>query len=163
MNAHNNDAQAQLDEQREQYIDSLNKYGALREQAIKAVGDPDLSRFEDEVRLLAIKASTKTAVVTAYSCEGITNDAEMLMNCPSKLNTNNPEGRTASGTIPTVGRTIACPAHMMGAVLDIEGLGSSRVCEDTGGAIVGNRIDLYVEDIPTAYRFGVRYLNYVIK
>lgn len=53
---------------------------------------------------------------------------------------------TASGTELTDGRTIAVDSDVipLGSKVEIEGIGT-RVAEDTGSAIVGNRIDLFVD------------------
>jgi 3D (Asp-Asp-Asp) domain-containing protein len=65
-------------------------------------------------------------------------------------------GITASGTKATEGVTIACPRDLpFGTEVDIEGIGV-RTCEDTGGAIIGRHIDLYVSDVRRALDFGVQ-------
>lgn len=65
--------------------------------------------------------------------------------------------RTASGTKPKEGRTIACDGKMlkMGDIVYIETIGL-RVCEDRGGAIKGNRIDLYVKEHSKALSMGIK-------
>lgn len=66
-------------------------------------------------------------------------------------------GRTASGTKATAGRTIAAPAKFaFGTKLSLNG--KVYVVEDRGGAINGNRIDLYVNSHAEALAWGVRYL-----
>ena len=66
-------------------------------------------------------------------------------------------GRTASGRMAKVGRTIAAPrTFSFGTKLSING--KEYVVEDRGGAIKGNRIDLYVGSHSEALRWGVRYL-----
>ncbi|WP_379137094.1 G5 domain-containing protein [Paenibacillus sp. sgz500958] len=63
--------------------------------------------------------------------------------------------RTASGTRVTEGRTIAVDPDVipMGWWVYIEGLGFRRA-EDTGGAINGNKIDVYYESLSHARNFG---------
>ena len=66
-------------------------------------------------------------------------------------------GRTASGKMAKVGRTIAAPrTFKFGTKLSLNG--KVYVVEDRGGAIKGNRIDLYVGSHAEALRWGVKYL-----
>lgn len=66
-------------------------------------------------------------------------------------------GRTASGKKATAGRTVAAPSTFaFGTKLSING--KTYVVEDRGGAISGNRIDIYVSSHSEALRWGVRYL-----
>lgn len=68
-------------------------------------------------------------------------------------------GITASGTKATLGRTIACPPqYSFGTKINIEGIGV-RVCEDRGGAIKGNHLDVYVSSESEAYKLGRKYLK----
>ena len=66
-------------------------------------------------------------------------------------------GITASGTRATAGRTIAAPARFaFGTKLSLNG--RVYTVEDRGGAISGNKIDLYVSSHAEALAWGVRYL-----
>ena len=66
-------------------------------------------------------------------------------------------GRTASGTQATAGRTVAAPSNFaFGTKLNIGG--NIYTVEDRGGAISGNKIDIYVSSHSEALRWGVRYL-----
>ncbi len=66
----------------------------------------------------------------------------------------NANGITASGLKVAVNRTIACPPEFpFGTMIHIEGMGDYR-CEDRGGAIKGNKIDIYVETKKEAFAFG---------
>ena len=66
-------------------------------------------------------------------------------------------GRTASGTQATAGRTVAAPAKFaFGTKLNIGG--HIYTVEDRGGAIQGNRIDIYVGSHSAALQWGVKYL-----
>ena len=66
-------------------------------------------------------------------------------------------GRTASGTMATAGRTVAAPKNFaFGTKISING--KTYVVEDRGGAIKGNRIDLFVNSHSEALRWGVKYL-----
>lgn len=66
-------------------------------------------------------------------------------------------GRTASGTMATAGRTVAAPAKFaFGTKLNIGG--HIYTVEDRGGAIKGNRIDIFVSSHSAALQWGVKYL-----
>ncbi|MFD1883964.1 ubiquitin-like domain-containing protein [Paenibacillus wenxiniae] len=73
--------------------------------------------------------------------------------------------RTASGTRVTEGRTIAVDPSVipMGWWVYIEGIGYRRA-EDTGSAINGNKIDVYIDSLSQARAFGRKtgYTVYVI-
>lgn len=89
------------------------------------------------------KGKTKIYKITAYcSCA----------KCCGKTN-----GITACGTKAKAGRTIAAPrGFKFGTKVSING--KTYVVEDRGGAIKGNRIDLYVNSHSEALRWGVKYL-----
>lgn len=66
-------------------------------------------------------------------------------------------GRTASGTRATAGRTVAASGQFsFGTQLNIGG--HVYTVEDRGGAINGNRIDIFVNSHSEALQWGVRYL-----
>ena len=62
---------------------------------------------------------------------------------------------TASGTRPKEGRTIAVDRNVipLGSTVYIEGFGY-YIAEDTGGAIKGNRIDIFLMDYNKARQLG---------
>lgn len=64
------------------------------------------------------------------------------------------DGITASGLKVAENRTIACPREFpFGTKLRIAGMGEYR-CEDRGGAIKGNKVDIYMETKKEAFAFG---------
>lgn len=85
---------------------------------------------------------TLVCSATAYSCEGI--------------------GYTASGTVARVGAVSVDPSVIpLGSRLYIvsnDGLYDYGYCvaEDTGGAIIGNTVDLYFDTLEECYAFGRR-------
>ena len=67
---------------------------------------------------------------------------------------------TATGTTCTEGRTIAVDPRVipLGSKVYIEGFGDF-IAEDTGGAIKGNKIDIYLNDHSRCYALGVARAN----
>lgn len=66
-------------------------------------------------------------------------------------------GITFSGAKAQEGRTIAVDPQLipLGSKVYIEGVGF-RIAEDTGGAVKGEHIDLFLNDCSTALEFGVQ-------
>lgn len=92
---------------------------------------------------IATTGQTKIFKVTAYcSCSKC---------CGKKT------GITASGTKATAGRTVAASSQFsFGTKLVING--KTYTVEDRGGAIQGNKIDIYMNSHAEALRWGVKYL-----
>ena len=63
--------------------------------------------------------------------------------------------KTATGNVAVEGWTIAADFDVLppGSIVHISGLGFRRV-EDCGGAVIGNKIDVYMEDIDACMEFG---------
>lgn len=69
-----------------------------------------------------------------------------------------PNSPTSTGVMPTVGRTIAVDPSVIpqGTAVEIDGFGV-RYAEDTGGAIKGNKIDVFVETTAEALQLGRKF------
>lgn len=80
--------------------------------------------------------------------------ATFYCDCPICVG-NKPEVRTSTGHIPHANRTIAVDTSIipLHSIVYIKGLGFF-VAEDTGSAIKGKRIDVYVNDHEQAKRLG---------
>lgn len=67
-------------------------------------------------------------------------------------------GITASGHEALEGHTIAVDPRVipLGSRVYIEELGEYRYAEDTGGAIKGRKVDLYMEDVGEALKWGIQ-------
>lgn len=78
--------------------------------------------------------------------------------CPCAKCNGKSGARTASGVFPKVGVTIAASkSFKFGTKLYLNGIGT-RVVQDRGGAITGNKIDLFVGSHKEAMRLGVKYV-----
>ena len=78
--------------------------------------------------------------------------------CPCAKCCGKTNGMTASGTKATAGRTVAASSKFaFGTKLNIGG--HIYTVEDRGGAINGNKIDIFVNTHSEALQWGVRYLT----
>jgi len=79
--------------------------------------------------------------------------------CCGKWALNRPNGivYTASGAIAEEGVTVAADWNILpaGTLIEIDGLGE-RIVQDRGGAITGNKIDIYFNSHEVALEFGVQ-------
>lgn len=80
---------------------------------------------------------------------------------PEQKAINCPNGITATNTLPTTGRTLACEASLKGKWVDVLGIGK-RKCEDRGGDITEGRIDVYMDTYEEAMSFGKQRLTMVV-
>lgn len=92
---------------------------------------------------VATTGETKIFKITAY--------------CPCSKCCGKQTGITASGTRATAGRTVAASGQFaFGTKLVING--NTYTVEDRGGAIKGNKIDIYMNTHAEALAWGVKYL-----
>lgn len=77
--------------------------------------------------------------------------------CPCKKCCDKNDGITASGVKAKEGITIAADWAVLpaGTEVEIQGIGT-RIVQDKGGAIRGNRIDIFFENHRDALNFGVQ-------
>lgn len=73
------------------------------------------------------------------------------------------DGITSTGAVATAGRTIAVDPEVIpyGSIVVIDG--NEYVAEDCGGAIKGNRIDMFFNTHAEALEYGVQNKQVVIK
>ena len=65
-------------------------------------------------------------------------------------------GTTASGTVPEKGRTIAVDPDVIPLGSEVMIDGQIYIAEDTGGAIKGNKIDMFVGAEAESISYGVQ-------
>ena len=70
---------------------------------------------------------------------------------------------TSTGAIATQGRTIAVDPKVIPYGTEVVIDGHTYIAEDCGGAIKGNRIDIYFEDHQEALEFGVQYKEVFVR
>lgn len=78
---------------------------------------------------------------------------------------NGDSSKTATGTIPTSGRTVAVDPTIIPYGSKVIINGHTYIAEDCGGAIKGNRVDICFNTHQEALDFGIQYLevSYVIR
>lgn len=104
---------------------------------------------EPEVEETAEKYTEMTVTATAYcACE----------KCCGKS-----DGITATGTKATAGRTIAVDPKVIPYGSEVIINGNVYIAEDTGGAIKGNKVDIYFNSHDAARKFGVQKMTAFIK
>ena len=111
----------------------------------------DAAELDEPIVPVSIGVFTITAYCACEKCCGKTPDNPWY-------------GITATGTRATEGRTVAVDPRVipLGGTIYFEGpngLTTGYIAEDTGGAIKGNRIDLYFDSHEVALEWGVRTLE----
>lgn len=72
------------------------------------------------------------------------------------------DGITSTGVIAQAGRTIAVDPTVIPYGTEVNINGHTYIAEDCGGAIKGNRIDIYFDTHAEALEFGVQYADVYI-
>ena len=102
-------------------------------------------------------ATTRTTLPTATASTGGTT-YKITAYCPCAKCCGKTSGMTASGTKATAGRTVAASSKFaFGTKLNIGG--HIYTVEDRGGAVNGNKIDIFVNTHAEALQWGVKYLT----
>lgn len=119
----------------------------------KVIKEPVNKIVQIQTKVTSRSSSRGSAVTTASSGRYKVTAYCACVKCCGKTN-----GITASGTKATANRTVAAPSSFaFGTKIVING--QTYVVEDRGGAIQGNRIDLYMDSHAEALSWGVRYLD----
>ncbi len=106
------------------------------------------------------KATSRSSTLPRTSSSSSTGGTvyKITAYCPCSKCCGKSTGRTASGTKATAGRTVAASSKFaFGTKLNIGG--HVYTVEDRGGAVTGNKIDIFVNSHAEALQWGVRYLN----
>ena len=106
-----------------------------------------------QIQTVTARSASRGGVTTASSGRYKVTAYCSCAKCCGKTN-----GITASGTRATANHTVAAPSTFaFGTQMVING--RTYVVEDRGGAIQGNRIDVYMNSHAEAIAWGVRYLD----
>ena len=105
-----------------------------------------------------VTSRSSTSRESSTSGAGVTKIFKITAYCScSKCCGAHASGYTASGTLATANRTVAASSqYAFGTKLIING--KEYTVEDRGGAITGDRIDIYMNSHAEALAWGVRYL-----
>ena len=102
-------------------------------------------------------AKTATATASTGTATGPTRIFKVTAYCSCAKCCGKVTGRTASGSHAVAGKTVAASGQFaFGTKLNING--QEYTVEDRGGAIQGNRIDIYMNSHAEAVAWGVKYL-----
>jgi len=123
------------------------------ELASKVIKEPTNKIVQIQTKITSRSSSRFTGTTTASSGRYKVTAYCACVRCCGKTN-----GITASGTQATANRTVAAPSTFaFGTQIVING--QTYTVEDRGGAIQGNRIDVYMDSHSEALAWGVRYLD----
>ena len=132
------------------------KYGIEIERielSSKVIKEPVNKIVQIQTKVTSRSSSRGSGITTASSGRYKVTAYCACVKCCGKTN-----GITASGTKATANRTVAAPSSFaFGTKIQMNG--RTYVVEDRGGAIQGNRIDLYMNSHSEALAWGVRYLE----
>lgn len=111
----------------------------------------------DKIVQIQKNVTTTRSGSTVTSSTGTTKIFKVTAYCSCAKCCGKTTGITASGTKATAGRTVAASGQFaFGTKLIING--QEYTVEDRGGAIQGNRIDIYMNSHAEALAWGVKYL-----
>ena len=83
--------------------------------------------------------------------------------CPCEVCCGKSDGITATGVRATEGRTVAVDPSTIPYGSEVVIWGHTYVAEDCGGAVQGNRIDIFFDTHQEAVDFGVQYAEVAVK
>jgi 3D (Asp-Asp-Asp) domain-containing protein len=112
----------------------------------------DLTSFSFSTRSTRQRTQTHGQSVEVLSLGSFTLRAYTHYTRPNKS-----PNKTATGTVPVSGRTVAVDPRVIpyGTKIYIEGLGE-RIAEDSGASIKGRRLDVFLPTVEHCHNFGVQ-------
>ena len=125
----------------------------------KVVTEPVNKIVQVQKKVATTSRSVSLPRTSSASTSGATT-YKITAYCPCSKCCGKSTGRTASGTKATPGRTVAASSKFaFGTKLNIGG--HVYTVEDRGGAVNGNKIDIFVSSHSEALAWGVRYLSLI--
>ena len=121
---------------------------------VREVQKETISTEQLEPEVIEVKEPVSLGVykLTAYCNENY-----------SHICNNGDSSKTATGTTPTPGRTIAVDPSVIPYGSEVIINGHTYIAEDCGGAIKGNKIDILFETHQDALNFGIQYAEVFLK
>lgn len=108
-------------------------------------------------KIVQVQRNVVTSRSDATRTNGTTKIFEITAYCACSKCCGKQTGITASGTVATQGRTVAASSlYAFGTKFIING--QEYIVEDRGGAITGNKIDIYMDSHQEALNWGRRFL-----
>lgn len=124
----------------------------------KVITEPVDKIVQVQKKATSRSATTRTALPTGTASTSGGTTYKVTAYCPCSKCCGKASGMTASGTKATAGRTVAASSKFaFGTKLNIGG--HIYTVEDRGGAVNGNKIDIFVNTHAEALQWGVRYLT----
>lgn len=135
---------------------------------VKYKDEKEIERIELSSKIIKkpinkiVQIQTKVTSRSSYRGSGVTTASsgryKVTAYCSCAICCGKTNGMTASGRKATANHTVAAPSTFaFGTKLVING--QTYTVEDRGGAIQGNRIDIYMNSHAQALAWGVRYLD----
>lgn len=116
----------------------------------------EISKVDEEAEELITKEEKRAKIVNLGTFH-------ITHYCPCMECCGKTDGITASGTKAKEGRTIAVDPDIIPLGTEVEIDGHTYIAEDIGGAIDGNRIDVYVSSHERAWELGVYDAEVLVK
>ena len=124
----------------------------------KVITEPVDKIVQVQKKATSRSATTRAALPTGTASTSGGTTYKVTAYCPCSKCCGKASGMTASGTKATAGRTVAASSKFaFGTKLNIGG--HIYTVEDRGGAVKGNKIDIFVNTHAEALAWGVRYLT----
>ena len=162
------DIQTNLNEYKEQLTQTQNETQEEIDKINNKVKNVS-SRSSNSLTESYTQDSVETVETVDNSVDNLQEDAEYITfnvsaYCGCKQCSEGWGTQTASGATPVQGVTIAAgPQYPFGTKIHLEGLGT-YIVQDRGGAIKGNKIDIYFNSHSKCNNFGRQYIKgYIVK
>lgn len=137
---------------------ALDRVETLQEENAELIKqNKTLQESIDKLKKEAAEKTAKAETVTTEAADWISAGVFKVTHyCDCEHCQGEYVGMTATGTAPKAGRTIAVDPDRipLGSAVKIDG--QEYIAEDTGGAIKGNRVDIFVADHSEAMAKGIK-------
>lgn len=145
-------------------VATLNSETTTETETVKTETKRVAKKKKNKKKKMKLKETTTKEIVKQSESEWVyLGEFKITFYCPcSKCCGAYANGITSTGTTAQPYKTIVVDPNVISyfSNVKIDGLGEYEfVAEDTGGAIKGNRIDVFVSDHQTALDYGVMYTS----